>query len=78
MVQRPESKDMATRVAEGFAQRLSNITDSIKESNPVGFGQEELTAEQYRKRILAMSREERLAEIESKGIDVVTNAMRTE
>ena len=78
MVDRPNSKDLSTRVAENFARRLSNVSNAIKRDNPVGFGQEELTPEQYRKRVLGMSREQRLAEIDDKGIDVVTNAMRTE
>ncbi len=75
MVDRPNSKDLSTRVAENFAQRLSNVSNAIRRDNPVGFGQEELTADQYRKRILGMSKEQRLAEIDAKGIDVVAAAM---
>lgn len=75
MVDRPNSKDLSTRVAENFAQRLSNVSNAIKRDNPVGFGKEEFTPEQYRKRVLGMSKEQRLAEIDAKGIEFVAAAM---
>jgi len=72
------AKDMATRVAESFASRLSGIDNSIKKDNPVGFGKENLAPVDYKKKLLGMSKEQRLAEIESRGIDVVANALRDE
>lgn len=75
-IERPQSKDPSTRVGEGLSELLSNIQDSIKGENPVGFGQEVLSPQEYKKRLLAMSPGERMKEMETRGIDAVTDALR--
>ena len=75
-VKRPgSSKDPSTQVAEGLSKVLSGIEDVVRENNPIGFGQEELSAKQYRQRILAMSKQERMDEMETRGIDVFMEAL---
>ena len=75
-INRPRTKDDSTLAAEGFSEILSGIEDSIRENNPIGFGQERLNAQQYQKRLLAMSRQERMLEIQTHGIDAIANALR--
>ena len=72
------AKDMSTMVAEPLADRLNAVDKSIRGDNPVGFGKEQQAPNDYKKRLLAMSKEERVAEIDSRGIDVVANALRDE
>ena len=75
-IKRPRTKDDSTLAAEGLSNILSGIEDSIKENNPIGFGQEHLNAQQYQKRILSMSKQERMMEMENVGIDGITEALR--
>tara|TARA_R100001244_G_scaffold86412_1_gene65996 strand:- start:62 stop:301 length:240 start_codon:yes stop_codon:yes gene_type:complete len=75
-INRPRTKDDSTLAAEGLSNILSGIEDSIKENNPIGFGQERLNAQQYQKRILSMSKQERMMEMENVGIDGITEALR--
>ncbi len=75
-IKRPRTKDDSTLAAEGFSEILSGIEDSIRENNPIGFGQERLNAQQYQKRILSMSKQERMMEMENVGIDGITEALR--
>ena len=75
-INRPRTKDDSTLAAEGFSEILSGIEDSIRENNPIGFGQERLNAQQYQKRLLAMSRQERMREMQTHGIDAIANALR--
>jgi len=75
-IKRPRTKDDSTLAAEGLSEILSGIEDSIKENNPIGFGQERLNAQQYQKRILSMSKQERMMEMENVGIDGITEALR--
>ena len=75
-INRPRTKDDSTLAAEGFSEILSGIEDSIRENNPIGFGQERLNAQQYQKRILSMSKQERMMEMENVGIDGITEALR--
>ncbi len=78
-LKRPATKDMSTRVAEEFAAGLAAIEDSIREDNPVGFGLEQLDAKAYRKKLLRMSKEEREAEVATRGgIETVAEALREE
>jgi hypothetical protein len=72
------AKDMSTLVAEAFAERLNGVDKSIRADNPVGFGKERLAPNEYKKRLLNMTKQERIAEIDSRGIDVVANALRDE
>ena len=74
-IKRPRTKDDSTLAAEGLAEILSGIEESIKENNPIGFGQERLNAQQYQKRILSMSKQERMMEMEKIGIDGITEAL---
>jgi len=74
-IKRPRTKDDSTLAAEGFSEILSGIENSIKENNPIGFGQERLNAQQYQKRILSMSKQERMMEMEKIGIDGITEAL---
>ena len=74
-INRPRTKDDSTLAAEGFSEILSGIEDSIRENNPIGFGQERLNAQQYQKRILSMSKQERMMEMEKIGIDGITEAL---
>jgi hypothetical protein len=74
-VKRP-SKDPSTRVAEGFSRVLTRVQKKIKAKNSIGFGQEEIDANEYKKRLLGMSKAERMAEIDSRGIEAVTEALR--
>ena len=75
-INRPRTKDDSTLAAEGFSEILSGIEDSIRENNPIGFGQARLNAQQYQKRLLAMSRQERMLEMQTHGIDAIANALR--
>jgi hypothetical protein len=75
-IQRPRTKDDSTMAAEALSEILSGVENSIKENNPIGFGQERLNSQQYQKRLLSMSRQERMLEIQTRGIDAVTNALR--
>lgn len=75
-IKRPRTKDDSTLAAEGLSEILSGIEESIKENNPIGFGQERLNAQQYQKRILSMSKQERMMEMEKIGIDGITEALR--
>ena len=74
-VKRP-SKDQTTRAAEGFSNVLTRIHGSIKAKNSIGFGQEEIDANEYKKRLLGMTKAERMAEIDTRGIEAVTEALR--
>lgn len=74
-IKRPRTKDDSTLAAEGLSEILSGIEESIKENNPIGFGQERLNAQQYQKRILSMSKQERMMEMEKIGIDGITEAL---
>ena len=75
-IKRPRTKDDSTLAAEGLSDILMGIENSIKENNPIGFGQERLNAQQYQKRLLAMSRHERMLEMQTHGIDAIANALR--
>ena len=74
-VKRP-TKDPSTLVAEGLSRVLTGVQGRIKNDNSVGFGQEEISPVDYIKRILGMTREEKMAEIDRHGIDTVTDALR--
>ena len=74
-VKRP-TKDQTTRVAENFSAILTRVQGSIKTKNSIGFGQEEIDANEYKKRHLGMTKAERIAEIDTHGIEAVTEALR--
>lgn len=75
-IKRPNGIDPATQAADELSDFLTAVAGSIKGENPVGFGKQRLTAKEYKKRLMGMSREERLAEINERGIDTVTEALR--
>ena len=75
-IKRPRTKDDSTLAAEGLSDILTGIEKSIRETNPIGFGQERLDGKQYQKRILSMSRQERMLEMQNVGIDGITEALR--
>ena len=74
-VKRP-NKDNSTLIAESFSAVLTGIQGRIKNENPDGFGQEEVSPNDYKKRLLGMSKAEKLAEIDKHGIESVTDALR--
>jgi hypothetical protein len=74
-IKRP-TKDTSTLVAEGLSNVLTGIQGRIKEENPVGFGQEEVSASDYKKKLLGMSKAEKMSEIDRHGIEAVTDALR--
>jgi hypothetical protein len=73
-VKRP-NKDNSTLIAESFSAVLTGIQGRIKNENPVGFGQEEVSPNEYKKRLLGMSKAERISEIDKYGLDAVADAL---
>jgi len=71
-------QDRATKVALKLSGKMSKVSKRLRDNNPIGFGKQLVTTNEYRNRWLGMTESERNGEIERQGLDVISDRLSEE